>query len=142
MQARIVLLTAFCAVLTGCSGGTETPQAQPSTTAPALDAAPGLHAASEQAAGIPPEPSAPVAAAYIADLKAIDPAIVGDKDPGAIVDRGRDQCASIHDWPRDEDKVFELAQARFTAPGHPDGFDADTTRRILQTVRKHLCPGY
>jgi hypothetical protein len=91
---------------------------------------------------VPPTPSAEVAAAYIAALKKIDPDIVGDKDPKAIVNRGRSQCGSIKQHPDDEQRLVDLTLKRFTAPGHPDGFGQVKGKKILAVVRTHICPTY
>ncbi|WP_432976622.1 hypothetical protein [Dactylosporangium sp. CA-233914] len=81
-------------------------------------------------------------AAYIADLKAIDPAIVGGKDEGRIVGRGRDQCSSIKSFPNNGAKLVDLTNKRFTAPNHPEVFELVEAARILDVVHKRLCPTY
>jgi hypothetical protein len=77
--------------------------------------------------------------AYVADLRRIDPAIVGDGDPRALVDRGRDQCAAIRAAPDDRARLIELTDRRFTAPGHPEGFGAEKAAAILDVVRERIC---
>lgn len=94
------------------------------------------------AGGIPPTPGPDAWAAYIKALKAIDPAIVGDKDEKTIVNRGRDQCSSVKEWPNDQAKLIDLTNRRFTAPGHPDGFGKAKAEAILAAVREHICPTY
>lgn len=79
-------------------------------------------------------------AAYLASLRRIDPDIVGDKEPNILVDRGRNQCGSISQWPDDEAKLVDLTNKRFTAPGHPDGFGAAKAKKILKVVREYVCP--
>jgi hypothetical protein len=108
------------------SGQEETPNASNSSAA--------------AVAGIPPEPDQKTRAVYIADLKKIDPAIVDDEEQA--VDRGRNQCSSIKDFPGDEAKLVDLTNKRFTAPSHPDGFGKAKATKILAAVRKHLCPTY
>lgn len=103
---------------------------KPSTSAPSIDS------------GIPPTPDKATQDAYIAALKAIDPDIVGDKDPKSIVNRGRDQCGAIKEWPDDEAKLIESTNRRFTSPSHPEGFGPEKAKRILAVVREHICPAY
>lgn len=107
---------------------------------PTASSSPGSVASAAAAAGIPPEPDQKTWAAYIADLKKIDLAIVDDEEQA--VDRGRNQCSSIKDFPADEAKLVDLTNQRFTAPGHPDGFGKAKATKILAAVRKHLCPTY
>ncbi len=92
--------------------------------------------------GIPPSPPAAVQEAYLAALKAINPAIVGKKSADTIVDRGRDQCGSIADYPNDRAKLVDLTNKRFTAPDAPTGFGLPTAGKILDVVHQHICPAY
>ncbi|GLH94886.1 hypothetical protein [Phytohabitans aurantiacus] len=110
------------------------------TTAAAASESPAAAAAVD--AGIPPAPDAATTTAYITALKKIDPAIVGDKDPKTIVNRGRDQCGSIKEHPDDEQRLVDLTNKRFTAPGHPNGFGEVKAKKILAAVRTHICPTY
>ncbi|MGQ0776311.1 MAG: hypothetical protein ACT4NY_18105 [Pseudonocardiales bacterium] len=89
--------------------------------------------------GAPPKPDAATAAAYVADLEAIDPDIVHGK-PDKAVSRGRDQCTSVAEWPDDQAKLVGLVQRRFISPDHPDGFGPEESARILSVVRQYLCP--
>lgn len=91
-------------------------------------------------ANIPPKPDTATRAAYLADLKAIDTKIIGDKDEEIIVDRGRSQCTSIKEWPNDRAKLVDLTNKRFTAPGYPNGFGTVKAGKILDVVHKRLCP--
>lgn len=118
----------FIGAVVVMDGGDDKPAKSSGTTAPAIDS------------GLPPVPDAATQAAYLADLRKIDPDIVGDKDPRTIVNRGRDQCSSIKQWPNDRAKLIDLANKRFTAPDHPDGFGAKTAARILDVVHKRICP--
>ncbi|MGW1998541.1 hypothetical protein ACWCPW_51670, partial [Embleya sp. NPDC001921] len=87
------------------------------------------------------KPDAATTAAYIADLDAIDPAIVDGKTDKAV-SRGRDQCASVKATPDDKAKLVELTTKRFTGPANPDGFGPTKSEKILVAVRKHICPQY
>ncbi len=91
--------------------------------------------------GVPPEPDAVTAAAFIADLDAIDLAIVGGK-PDRAIDRARNQCSSVREWPNDQAKLVSLTSQRFTSPSNPEGFGSEKSARILAAVRKHICPSY
>ncbi|MGA4544637.1 hypothetical protein ACPA54_32060 [Uniformispora flossi] len=93
------------------------------------------------ATGVPPKPDAATQAKYIAALNAIDPAIVSGKEDKAV-SRGRDQCTSIGQDPKDRAKLVGLANQRFTAPTHPDGFGAATAEKILDVVHQYICPTY
>lgn len=123
----------LAATLTGC-GGSNTPE-EPSPAAAPTNAA----AQATPVSGLPPRPDAATQAAYIAALRAIDPDIIGGKDERTIVDRGRNQCLSIRNG-ASEAKLIEQTNIRFTAPGHPDGFGEAKAKKILEVVRKHLCP--
>lgn len=93
-------------------------------------------------AGIPPKPDEATKQAYLADLRAIDPAIVDEDNVDKAVNRGRDQCSSVHESPGDQAKLVELTSKRFTGPDHPGGFGPEASARILAAVRKHICPTY
>ncbi|MGR7002418.1 hypothetical protein ACU686_37750 [Yinghuangia aomiensis] len=56
--------------------------------------------------------------------------------------RGRDPCASIGQDPKDRAKLVGLANQRFTAPTHPDGFGAATAEKTLDVVHQYICPTY
>jgi hypothetical protein len=107
--------------------------APPPVTTPAADQA-------EPYTGLVPTPDAETQAAYLAALAAIDPAIIGDKDPRTLVNRGRDQCGSVAEWPDDEERLIELTNRRFTSPDHPQGFGPEKAARILDAVRTYICP--
>lgn len=92
--------------------------------------------------GIPPTPAPAEWKAYIAALNKIDPAIVGEKDEERIIDRGRDMCSVVKEWPDDEAKLVDLTNKRFTASDHPNGFGDAKSKRILAVVRQHICPTY
>ncbi|RGC68419.1 hypothetical protein C5N14_13615 [Micromonospora sp. MW-13] len=140
MRARQVAVAAVAVIaLAGCGSSEKTPEAA-STTPGALSSE--AIAKAEEAAGIPPKPDQATADAYLAALRKIDPEIVGDKDPDRIIDRGRDQCSSIKEWPDDEAKLIKFANTRFTSPDHPEGFGATKAKKINEVVRKYICPTY
>ncbi|SCL16327.1 hypothetical protein GA0074692_6863 [Micromonospora pallida] len=140
MRARHVAVAVVAAIaLAGCGSSEETPEATPTT--PGAISSEAVEKALE-AAGIPPKPDQKTADAYLAALRKIDPDIVGDKDPDRIIDRGRDQCRTIKDWPNDEAKVIMFANTRFTSPDQPNGFGEAKAKKINEVVRKHLCPSY
>jgi hypothetical protein len=95
----------------------------------------------EADAGIPPKPDANTEAAYIDALMAIDPDIVHGK-PDAAVNRGRNQCSSVHQSPNDRAKLVQLATKRFSSPDHPDGFGSAVAAQILDVARKYPCPSF
>ncbi|WP_327679462.1 DUF732 domain-containing protein [Kitasatospora sp. NBC_00458] len=116
--------------------------AVPETTAPAQAPAPaGTTAAAPASAGpggLPPKPDAATQAKYLAALAAIDPEIVDGK-PDRAVSRGRDQCSSVAQG-KDQAALIELTSKRFTSAGHPGGFGPEKSTKILEAVRKHICP--
>ncbi|MDY0809952.1 hypothetical protein [Kitasatospora purpeofusca] len=75
----------------------------------------------------------------MAALDAIDPAIVGGK-PEQAVDRARNQCQAMYQFPKDRAKLIDLANQRFTDPAHPQGFGAEKAEKILDALRTVLCP--
>ncbi|MBX7264910.1 hypothetical protein KIF24_01810 [Micromonospora sp. Llam7] len=115
-----------------------------SETATTTDATPPAVATSAAAApavgGAPPIPDEATTAAYIDALKKIDPDIVGKKDDRSMVNRGRDQCTSVSEWPDDEARLIDLTNKRFTAPTHPEGFGKETAKEILKVVHTYICP--
>ncbi|MFI5984460.1 hypothetical protein ACIBEA_26745 [Streptomyces sp. NPDC051555] len=119
------------------------PSAAPSSSpaAPPASSAPSAAAGTAKAKGIPPKPDAATQAKYIAALAAIDPDIVNTK-PDKAVDRGRNQCDTIANFPTDKQKQTDLTNQRFTSPTHPDGFGPAKAGKILDAVHTHLCPSY
>jgi hypothetical protein len=139
--ARHVLLAgAVVALLAGCDSagpaGDAVPPPPPGSPPPG-----GPPPGGPPPDGAPPPPDRATAEAYVADLRRIDPAIVGAGDIRALVDRGREQCAAIREFPDDRARLVELTEQRFTAPGHPDGFGAAKAAAILDVVRARICPG-
>ncbi|GAA3280220.1 hypothetical protein [Streptomyces lavendulae] len=114
------------------------PSAPPTSEATSSPSAP---AAAPKGKGIPPKPDAATQAKYIAALTAIDPDIVNTK-PDKAVDRGRNQCESIANFPKDDQKQIDLTNQRFTSPNHPDGFGPAKAAKIRDAVHTHLCPTY
>ncbi|GAA3335222.1 hypothetical protein GCM10020358_02630 [Amorphoplanes nipponensis] len=92
--------------------------------------------------GAPAPPDRAAAEAYVADLRRIDPAIVGAADLRTLVDRGLLQCRSIRQHPGDRPALVRETGRRFAAPGHPDGFGEAEAARILDVVRARICPAY
>ncbi|KUN81081.1 hypothetical protein [Streptomyces griseoruber] len=98
-------------------------------------------AAKKGKAALPPRPDRDGEGAYVRALTAIDPDIVHDKEDEAV-ERGRDQCATIHAHPGDREKQISAAMQRFVSPGHPDGFGRVKSTRIVEAVHTNLCPDY
>ncbi|MFC9247763.1 hypothetical protein ACFT7S_28255 [Streptomyces sp. NPDC057136] len=137
MRTTTALITvSLLATLTACSGESPTeakPSAPPSLTAE-------QRASVLAAAGIPattPEQEA----AFVAELNTIDRDIAHGKADKAA-SRGRTQCQTIHNWPKDEAKQAALARQRFTSPTHPEGRTLATAQKINAAAHKHLCPDF
>ncbi|MFB7614365.1 hypothetical protein [Kitasatospora sp. NPDC056181] len=115
----------------------------PGASSPGAPDAPNTAAPSKPAppadAGLPTKPGSDVTAKLVAALDAIDPAIVGGKSDQAV-DRARTQCQSMYQFPKDRTKLVELANQRFTAPDHPQGFGDEKAGKILDALRATLCP--
>ncbi len=56
------------------------------------------------------------------------------------MDRARNQCQSLYQFPKDKGKLVELANQRFTSTDHPQGFGPDTAAKINDALRTTLCP--
>ncbi len=138
----LILLIAALAVVNGGSQDDDTTPTARNTNEAQGD---GLTEAERDAvldeAGIPPEPDAATADAYIAALDAINPQIDKD-DPESAINRGRDTCRTIHDHPDDRAHQTEQTNLRFTHPDHPDGWGLDVAEQILDAVHENLCPTY
>jgi len=87
------------------------------------------------------KPDSATAAAYVADLDAIDPDIVHGKADKAI-SRGRDQCSSIYQYPDDRAMLVDYVEKRFTSPDAPGGHGKAKSEKILNVVHTHLCPDF
>ncbi|MFE9745099.1 hypothetical protein ACFYOT_09365 [Saccharothrix saharensis] len=131
---RLLLAASALGLLAAGCGSAVEPE-QPAQAATTGSTAPAV-------AGIPPKPDEATQAVYLSDLRAIDPAIVGDKDPSVMVDRGRNQCSSVKEFSSDHAKLVDLTNKRFTAPDAPNGFGMEKSERILAVVRKHICPTF
>ncbi|MGW3041476.1 hypothetical protein ACWC9T_15870 [Kitasatospora sp. NPDC001159] len=107
--------------------------------APGTDGSAPAKPAPPADAGLPAKPDADVTGKVVAALKAIDPAIVGDK-PDQVVEQARKQCQSMYQFPKDKAKLIELADQHFTSPDHPQGFGPDTAAKINDALRATLCP--
>lgn len=137
------------AALTACGSdkGTDKPSAKaPPAAAPSAATTPKATssppaAEAPKGKGIPPKPDAATQAKYIAALTAIDPDIVNAK-PDKAVDRGRNQCETIANFPKDDQKQIDLTNQRFTSPNHPDGFGPAKATKIRDAVHTYLCPTY
>ncbi|WP_316524715.1 hypothetical protein [Kitasatospora brasiliensis] len=129
---------------TASAPGSAAPTADGATGAPAPPAdASGASAPAKPAppadAGLPAKPNADLTTKLVAALDAIDPAIVGGK-PDKAVDRARNQCQSIYQFPKDKQKLTDLANQRFTSSDHPQGFGPETAAKINEALLATLCP--
>ncbi|MFD4638294.1 hypothetical protein ACFWN2_13325 [Lentzea sp. NPDC058436] len=115
---------------------------QPAATPPASTTPPTSATSESAGADIPPRPDAPTTKAYLDDLRAIDPAIVDEKNTDRAVVIGRFHCASVKSFPTDQVKLIDLTNKRFTEPGHGAGFGEEKAEKILAVVREHICPTY
>lgn len=88
----------------------------------------------------PPAPDQEHRAGYLAALEGVNPELVEDRDPDALVNRGVDQCRDIKQRP--EDQWLTWVKTRFGSPEHPNGFDDETSAHVLAVIRKYLCPAY
>lgn len=133
----VVLLCCGGVTVVAIVGGDQQPDAGPIVAATSSEATARVGADN----GVPPEPGKAAWDAFIADLTAIDPDIVHGKEEKAV-DRGRNQCSSVKEWPNDQPKLVDLTNKRFTSPDHPKGFGRAKATKILAAVRKHICPTY
>lgn len=126
-MAAALLLTFSVTACTGAQDvGGATPQVDGSTGPP-------------PSVGLVPTPDESTAAEYVKALEAIDPEIV-DGNPTRAVSRGRNQCDSVRNTPDDRERLIDQVQIRFNSDRHPNGFDRETSAKILDVVRAHLCP--
>ncbi|MCF2531763.1 hypothetical protein [Yinghuangia soli] len=143
--AAVVIIVALVVAVSIVGGDDDDESSPPTARVTATQAGDGLTAEQRASilaeAGYPPEPDATTWAAYIRDLKAIDPDIVHGKEEKAV-DRGRNQCRSIKDHKGDRTKLVDLTNQRFSSPDHPEGFGLSKASRILDVVHQHLCPTY
>ncbi|MFJ8844332.1 hypothetical protein ACIRFF_15670 [Streptomyces cyaneofuscatus] len=128
--AATLLLT-----LTAC--GEDDTAAKPSTPPTLTDE---QRSSARAAAGLP-DPTPEQEAAFVAALDAIDKDIAHGKADKAS-SRGRSQCQTIHENPKDEAKQVDFATKRFTSPTHPEGRTPDVAKKINQAAHHHLCPNF
>ncbi|MFI9552106.1 hypothetical protein [Nonomuraea endophytica] len=112
---------AIAALTSGCAGaGAPAPSASQDT-------------------GIPPAPGPEARADYIRELDTIDRDIVHG-DEAKAVDRGRNQCPWLQQWPKVRMDALIQVDKRFTSPDHPKGFGAAKGNRINNAIKKYICP--
>ncbi|MFF8788117.1 hypothetical protein [Streptomyces sp. NPDC015125] len=142
LAATALTALALAATLTACSSDDST-TAAPKKTPTAAPSAPSAKnsADAEASAGIPPKPDAATELGYIRALTGIDPDIVHGKEAKAV-ERGRNQCQTIHHFPKDKSKQAGMAEMRFTSPHHPKGFGKVKAAQIVVAVHTNLCPEF
>jgi hypothetical protein len=126
----------------GQATGSPAVSAGSSTPATTKSSAPEVAPSVLESRGIPPYPDAATEAAFASDMNAINPLIIGKKEPRSIVNRGRDQCRDIGSRPNDRPWLIDRTNKRFTAPGYSEGFGLGTAEKILDAVHARLCPSY
>jgi hypothetical protein len=137
VRAAVAAAATVVLLATGCGAGDDKPDEWVSPDHTRTSVPPGR----EGVVGIPPQPDQATARKYADALDKIDRDIVnGDVD--RAVDRGRDLCVTVRRAPEDEDALVKETVATFTSQKHPKGFGTAKSKRILTTVRKHLCPDY
>lgn len=142
--ATLIIGLAACASPTDTTTKPNTAPPPPASSAPpAAATTPGItpeqNASIRAEAGLPPTPSAAKIAEFIAALDAIDPDIAHGKVDKAV-SRAMNQCADVKRYPADTAKQVSNARQRFSSPSHPEGRDAATAERIVDAVRKYVCP--
>jgi uncharacterized protein DUF732 len=130
--ARLIPIAVATVAVSACANARE--PALPVTPAPTANAD------AVDPAAPPPKPDAANEAAYLAALKRISPELVAGHDEATMVNRGRDVCTSVQQWPDDNSKLLRSANQRFTSPLHPEGFGDATASKILAAVRTYICP--
>ncbi|MFI6908105.1 hypothetical protein ACIBKY_43060 [Nonomuraea sp. NPDC050394] len=110
-----------------------------SSCADASAPAPVVAPSASQDTRIPPVPGPEARAGYIRALDTIDRDIVhGDEEKA--VDRGRNQCPWLREWPKVKMEALIQASKRFTSPNHPKGFGAAKEKGINNAIKKYICP--
>lgn len=79
-------------------------------------------------------------AGYLAALEEVNPELVEDRDPDALINRGIDQCRDLKERPKGQWLMW--VKTRFGSPEHPDGFDDATSAKVLAVIRKYICPSF
>lgn len=144
-RTATTVLTALvlAAALTACSSddGTDAAPEKKPLPAPSTPSPAAVADTEATASGIPPEPDAVKKLGYLRALNNIDPDIVHGKEDKAV-DRGRNQCQTIHNFPEDKPKQAGMAELRFTSPSHPGGFGKLKAAQIVEAVHTNLCPTF
>ena len=128
MRPTAALLAASAAallVLTACSAEEDTAAGEDVDTGKSSDA--------EKSAGIPDAPTGADRAAYLAAIKAVDPAIVEDEEKA--IDAGRNQCSHLAS---PNNKSDWLAAQRFGNDARP--LTDAQGKQLNAALRKTLCP--
>ncbi|MFF2522443.1 hypothetical protein [Streptomyces liangshanensis] len=143
MRIRAAITTALLITCLAACNPQDTPVdekgASQSSTPPELT--PEQRASINAAAGIPEDPDDAHRQAYLDGLLAVDPDIVHGKDDKAI-SRGKNQCQTIHSFPKDKAKQIDQAMQRFTSPTHPEGRTRAVAEKINDLAHKQLCPAF
>ncbi|MCX5317876.1 hypothetical protein [Streptomyces sp. NBC_00154] len=133
VRTTIAAAAVLAVTLVGCSNSDNSDnkaETSRSGTPAATKTADNIDA--KKAADIPAEPTGSKRETLLAELKAIDPALVADEDKA--IDNARSQCPDIKS---DNDPV-QTAKVRFSAPGHKVGTDVES-RKINLVVSARLC---
>ncbi|MFI6388677.1 hypothetical protein ACIBHY_19450 [Nonomuraea sp. NPDC050547] len=118
---RLAVATiAIAALISGCAGAPAPPRAS-------------------QNVRIPPVPGPEAWAGYIRELDTIDRDIVHGDEQKAV-DRARNQCPWLQQWPKVRMDALIQVDKRFTSPDHPKGFGAAKGNRINNAIKKYICP--
>ncbi|WP_147481246.1 hypothetical protein [Streptomyces shenzhenensis] len=100
-------------------------------------------AKAREAAGLPAEPSAEARKAFLDALNAIDARIIKPGKDDQAVSRGLNQCSSVKSSPDDTEGLAKSALGRFTIDTRfPEINTQETGKKIVDAVRKHLCPDF
>ncbi|MGQ4514233.1 hypothetical protein [Streptomyces sp. DW26H14] len=131
--ATSITAALMLAGLTAC-GSDNSSDAKPSPAPTTASAEPSVDTSSINASlGIPPAPTGAKRAAYLAAIKAVDPALV--QKPDRAIDNGRNQCQALDNGTSGTDHA---AAERFGTDTHPI---TDTQGKALNAVlRLTLCP--
>ncbi|MFE1735235.1 hypothetical protein ACFW6X_34710 [Streptomyces bacillaris] len=146
MRTRTTTLLVSAVLLATLTACETTPDEATPAAGPKASATPTLtdeqRAEVREAAGFPDEPDAATAAEFIKALDAIDPRIADGKNDKAV-SRGLNQCSSIKDFGKDQEKLSTLALGRFTIDTRlPELNSPETGTKINDAVHKHLCPDF
>lgn len=142
-RTAVTALTALvlAAALSACSSDNSTNAASKRANTTAPSAPSKATADAEATAGTPPKPDVAMKLGYIRALTGIDPDIVHGRENKAV-DRGLNQCQTIHNFPKDKPKQTKMAEMRFTSPRHPQGFGKVKAAQIVEAVHVNLCPKF